>query len=165
MADSDFWKKMCEIDNLIMQHWSAVMRHIFLETIATLEFLGVFGFAGIFLFSVFVMMGNIICQGLVPFPPWVTPRLGFSLGHSAKNAFAWVGNYHWAQGSAIPQLVPSLPRKVKGHQVHQRLLWEIVQKASLLCTGFTHTLVKKPVRCFNYKTQPKITSLIPRQTV
>lgn len=58
-------------------------------------------------------MGNIICQGLVPFPPPVvcTRRLGLSFGQSDKNAFDWVGN--WAQGNLNPYLVSVLSRKVK----------------------------------------------------
>lgn len=46
--DSSHLVKRYVIDNLIIQHRSAVIRYSFLETIAILEFLGGFGFVGLF---------------------------------------------------------------------------------------------------------------------
>lgn len=121
------------------------------------------GVCWFFLFPVFVMMGNIICQGLVPFPSWVrnldTPRLKLSFGHSAKNAFVWVGKFQWAQGSLIPQLVPLLTRKVIPG-TSKAPVWGSAESLSPLHCIYQYPSEKNTVRYFNYMTQPKITFLV-----
>lgn len=156
---------MCEIDNLIMQHWSAVTRHSFLETVATLESLGVFGFAGIFFILSFCHGGQHNLPRTCSISTLGYSQAGIFLWSQCQKCLCLSGNLPLSTGQCDPTTGTIAPRKgERTPGTPKASVRDSAESLSPLHWIYPHPC-KKTARCFNYKTQPKITSLIPRQMV